>query len=153
MKKIGPRMVLPITLVLTTLCAGCSTEEPLKNPPEKKMRTFSAEEMKQARALSITQASSVTDAANPYAKALLCKIGMDLVAQRLQNVGVMNAEQRQILQESKAYFDRQLNALGEQRGKSARDIQRDLAQVAEHHSDAAENTRTAVACLKRLQPG
>jgi hypothetical protein len=153
MTKIGTKTVLPIALVLTSLCGGCSTGEPVKNRLEKKTREFSAEEKRQARALSISQVKSVTDAASPYARALLCKNGMDVMAQRLQNVGIMNAQQGQLLQQAQAYFDRQLNALGEQQGLSAADVRNDLGRVARDHSDTSENARIAVACLKRLQMG
>lgn len=148
MMKIAAKTAVLMTLVLLSLCGGCSGREAVNRPREKEAQEFSSEEKSAARMLSINHTKSVTDAASPYAKALLCKNGLDMTAQRLRSLSIMNAQQRQLLQQAQTYFDRQLHELGERQGMSTTDIRRDLDQTAQNHSDAEENARIAVTCLQ-----
>jgi hypothetical protein len=152
MTKFDAKSLFLVTIALPSLCAGCSGRAPAENPPEARPAAQFGDEARQAaRALSINQVRSVTAAADPYARMLLCKNGLDATAQRLQNSSVLTSQQRQVLQQAQAYLGRQLHRLGEEQGKSPTAIDSDLAQTAASHADAQENARIAAACLQGLQ--
>jgi hypothetical protein len=140
-----------VALALASLCAGCSNGDVAQRSAEKPARQFSEQERLAARALSIGQVNSVTHAASPYARAVLCKNGLDVIARRLRNASVLSVQQQQLMQQAQAYFDRQVHALAQQQGVSATDVGKDLRQAAEEHADDEENARIAVACVQGLQ--
>jgi hypothetical protein len=151
MKKTNPNTSGLVMLVLSAFCAACSGGSGVARQPEKQTREYSPDEKSAARALSINQVRAVTNPASPYARAVLCKNSLDLVAERFRDSSVMNSQQQQQLQQAQAYFDQQVRTLAGQQGLSNSDLRDDLARAARDHSDDEESARTAVACLQGLQ--
>ncbi|MBT2133558.1 hypothetical protein KK137_04340 [Croceibacterium sp. LX-88] len=150
MVKRDLKFVFSVALALTTL-AACSPAENSIAAPERKVREFSEEDKRLARALSVGQAQAVTEADSPYARALLCANGMDALAERLQDFQGLAEQQQLAIEQARTYFSEELNEAGAGEGKSASDIKSDLEKTALANVDAAENARTAMACLQRLQ--
>lgn len=113
---------------------------------------FSEEDKRAARALSISNNQAVIDATSPYARALLCSNAIETLAERFQGArGPMMDEQRQAMEQARAYFREQLSALAEREGKSDAELTNDMDETREQHADPAENAQIAIACLRRLQ--
>lgn len=144
------KFALFAVLALTTL-AGCSSADKGDADPKPEARQFSEEDKRVARALSVSQVQSISDAEGPYARALLCANGMDALAERFQDFRGLGEQQRSAIEQAREYFGQQLREAGASEGKSANDIESDLQKTAQDNIDPAENARTAMACLQRLQ--
>ena len=136
-------------LVVSSLTA-CSSREESSPPSSEQPREFSAEDKRAARALSISNNPAVMNAESPYARALLCRNGIGALAEQFEKARGLSDEQRQAMEQARAYFDEQLRVLGQREGKSESDVSSDLEKVAQENVDTAENARIANACLRRL---
>lgn len=132
-----------------SLTACSSGAEPVTASPQEQSQTFSEEDKRVALALSVSRNQVVTDAEGPYAQALLCRNGMEVLAERLK--GALNAQQRQAIDQAREYFDRQVSELGESEGKVPSEITSDVERTAQDNFNVAENARVAMACLQNLQ--
>lgn len=147
------------TILKTVLCAllvsgalpGCSDESALRAPPSEKAREFGEQDKAAARALSIGNNEAMASADSPYAQALLCRHGIEVIADRLRQSGGFSDEQVQGIAQAQTYFDRRLRVLADSEGKSASDIRSDLAKTATDNPDIGVNARIAIACLQKLQ--
>lgn len=138
-------------LVLPSL-AGCSEGgETLRTPQAEQSRQFSDADKIAARALSIGNDEAMTNADSPYAQALLCKNGVDIIADRISQAGGFGEQQMQGIELAQAYYDRQVRSLAASEGKSASEIEGDLEQTATDNPDVGANARIAIACLQNLQ--
>jgi len=145
-----PLAVWPTLAALSLLPACSSNQQPA--PPPADDKEFSEADKRAARALSISNNDAVTDATTPYARALLCRNGIETLAERFQQArGPMMEEQRQAMEQARAYFGEQLRLLAEREGKSEPGLNRDIAETQEQHADPAENAQIAIACLRGLQ--
>lgn len=153
MAKIDPQSLIGAALITMALAACSSDGETMTGPNEEPAREFSDADRRVASALSISQNRAVTNADSPYSRALLCRNGMEALAERFQEAGGLSEQQRQGIEQARTYFDGQLRLLGESEGKSASDISADVQQTAEDNFDTAENARIAIACLRQLQEG
>lgn len=153
MAKVYPQSVTGAAFLMIALAACSSGRETMTAPNEEPARAFSDEDRRVASALSISQDRAVTNADSPYSRALLCRNGMETLAERFQDAAGLSEQQREGIEQARAYFDERLRLLGESEGKSASDISEDVQQTAEDNFDTAENARIAIACLQRLQQG
>ncbi len=138
-------------LAALSFLSACSPN-PQAPSPAFDEKEFSEEDKRAARALSISNNQAVMEATNPYARALLCRNGIDGLAERFQQArGPMMEEQQQAMEQARAYFDEQLRLLAEREGKSEAELNDDLEETGQQHADPGENAQIAVACLRRLQ--
>lgn len=134
-----------------TLLSACSSNRQ-QVPPPAEDRAFTEEDKRAARALSLSNNQAITDATSPYARALLCRNGIEALAVRFQGVrGPGMAEQRQAMEQVRAYIGEQLRLLAEREGKSGAELNGDMKETQEQHADPTENAQIALACLRRLQ--
>lgn len=150
MQRTLPPAAWSALAALSLLSACSSNQQPAPPPADDKQ--FSEEDKRAARALSISNNEAITDAASPYARALLCNNGIETLAERFQGArGPMMDQQRQAMEQARAYFGDQLRLLAEREGKSEAELNSDMEEAAEQHADPAENAQIAIACLRRLQ--
>lgn len=145
------RILSSAMFMLVSLTACSSGENTHDDAPASPAKAFSDEDREIARALSISNDLAVADADSPYARALLCRNGMGVLAERFQDAVGLSIEQRQGIEQAVTYFDGQMRVLGEAEGKAAADVTSDLEQTAADNPDTTENVRTAIACLRELQ--
>lgn len=150
MLKIAPKPALCAIFALSSL-AACSPDADIADEPATEQRVFSEEDQRIARALSIGNSRAVANADSPYARALLCRHGMDVLADRFREASGLSEQQRQGIEQAQTYFDEELRALAQDEGKTPAELDSDLAQVAEDNPDPGEAARIAIGCLQRLQ--
>ncbi|GEM_PF-2402885 len=151
MPIIDGKILSSAMFALASLAACSSSENARQGAPDSQAKVFGDEDRQIARALSISNDPAVTQADSPYARALLCRNGMEALVERFQGAAGLSAEQRQGMERVASYFEGQARVLGEAEGKSPADVVSDLEQAAEDNPDTAENARTAIACLRELQ--
>lgn len=147
------------TFVLFALTA-CSPDPSEREPgldhtaiAPQEAREFSEEDKRVASALSLSQGEAAMQAEGPYARALLCSHGIEVLAMRFGDGAGLSDHQREAMVQARAYFAQQLRAVGEDEGKTAREISADLEQTAQDNYNDGESIRTAASCLRRLQEG
>lgn len=146
-----PRSVLCGMLASLSLAACSSDENILREPRTEQSREFGEHDKIVARALSISNTQAMEKADSPYARALLCRSGVEVLAERIREAGGLGAQHVQAVEQVQAYFDQQLHTLASREGRSINDISRDLEQMALDYPDRATNARLAVSCLQELQ--
>lgn len=148
---VRPACWLGICAFSLTACSdGELTPEP---QPYEATREFSAADKEAARALSISNTEIMANTESPYDQALLCRYGLAEVASLISETAGLSTQQEQGLRQVEALFDQRLRDLASANGKSAQDIEDDLAQTAEDNPDRATNMRIAMGCLERLRQG
>ena len=152
MFRISPKAACWLSICAFSLTA-CSDGDLAPEPqPHEADREFSEAEKRAARALSISNTEIMAKAEGPYEQTLLCRHGLAEVASLLGETASLSSEQEQGLRQAEALFDRRLRDLASANGKSAEDVENDLAQTAEDNPDRATNMRIAIGCLERLRP-
>jgi len=140
-----------VAVALSALAACSSAEEASKPSSEELRREFSTEDKDAAQALSIGRQTALTKTNSPYERALLCKIGIDVLAERLQDANGLGGQQREALRLARDLFETRLSAAAAGEGKSESQIEQDAARAMQDHPNESELARVAIACLQRAQ--
>jgi len=136
-----------IPLLALTACSSGRGEA----PEAVQKIEFGPEEKRVAQALSVSNNQAVMNAETPYARALLCKSGIDVLADRFGEARGLSSEQKSGMEQARVYFDEQLQLLATREGKSGADLAADLKAVTEDGAISGESAQIVVACLRRLQ--
>lgn len=123
---------------------GCSATPEHKQEPPVTKRTFSDEDKRVARALSVgseIQTGNVT----PQYEAQLCSLALGAIAERLRDSGSLSAQQLEGFERARNVF-RQRAATGlspEEREKTRNDVEA-------AYPDQSDRARVAIGCLRKL---
>ncbi len=140
------------TLLLTVL-SSCSPPERSAQAArsEAGVREFSQRDKVAARALSIGNEVAIENANSPYAKALLCRNAIGMVRAKLLDSGSLSKNLLQGFNVAQAIYDRKVDSLGTQAGKSETQVKSDLRMTAASNLDDGTNARVAMACIRELE--
>lgn len=137
-----PGSMILLAAFVVTACSGSAEPAPLRDKPAP--RTFSAEEQRIARKLSI--GNNTIEAVSPENRAVLCALGLESIAGQLQASGALSPKQLRVFAQARNTYRRRAEqgypsdaALAEARRKAATDF-----------PERSDRARIAISCLREL---
>lgn len=136
------------TTALAALCilAGCtpSADEDRARQDTSAQRTFSAEERRIARALSLG-GDEVRDRSSPQSYAMLCSIALEAIGARLESGNLLSAEQRQAFTAARRMYSERATA-----GISRQEQDALRREVEAAYPETGDRARLGIGCVRSL---
>lgn len=143
-------MGIPLKQVLVSpflivLLAACSVEsETVQNEVYSQDKSFSDEDKRIARALSLGDAGNV-GTGTPQYQATLCLLALNSIEDRLLESGILTVEQQRAFSKARDLYGRRSKT-----GVSKDAQEKNLRDVEAAYPDAANRARFAIGCLRDL---
>lgn len=132
----------PLAGSLLLLAAACQQGAPAA---PREQRTFSAEDKRVARLLSLGSGQALDDGASPLEQATRCRYLVADLRSQLEEKGALNSELAQALGMVRDEYERRIRAAGG--GSAAGEAKPPMQEL-----DEAERAQKALGCIERLRP-
>jgi hypothetical protein len=133
---------LPALIALGMVGACSSNEAPEEKTETSQQRTFTEEDKRIARLLTVGS-DEIDESASPQYRATLCSLALQAIEERMR--GALSDEQRQAFAQAQSLYDQRARA-----GISAEDAQLTRDEVETAYPDESDRARFAIGCLQDL---
>lgn len=134
------RLLAMIALCMVGACS--SNEAPTKNTKTSQQQTFTDEDKRIARLLSVGS-DDIDESASPQYRATLCSLALQAIEERM--LGVLSDEQRQAFAQAQSLYDQRART-----GMSAPDQEQTRDEIETAYPDDSDRVRFAIGCLQDL---
>ncbi|MCH2486333.1 MAG: hypothetical protein MK010_01120 [Erythrobacter sp.] len=125
------------------MVGACSSNEaPAEKTGTSQQQTFSDEDKRIARLLSVGS-DDIDESASPQYRATLCSLALQTIEERMR--GALSDEQRQAFAQAQSLYDRRART-----GVSAEDQQQTRDEIETAYPDESDRVRFAIGCLQDL---
>lgn len=136
------RLFALITPALLSACSG--TEAPADKPEMQQQEAFTAEDVRVARALSISGETVKVDGSPQY-RAALCSLGLEAIEDRILSGNMLTREQQRAFAQAQSVYRQRAAAGLDQEGQ-----EKVLADVVSAYPNQGDRARFVAGCLRDL---
>lgn len=148
--RITGSVLSSLAAALTTSCSAPQNSA-APAPDGRPTVQFSAQDKAAARSLSIGNTTTLQGAKDPYQLAMLCSVAIDTLMATLRQSAILSGEQLKAMEQIRGVYASRVQALAAANGTGRAAIEKDLAELRNADDDQAEQARTAIGCIQRLQ--
>ena len=132
----------PVLIALSIVGACSSSEAPEEKTETSQQRTFTEEDKRIGRLLTVGS-DEIDESASPQYRATLCSLALQAIEGRMR--GALSDEQLKAFAQAQSLYDQPARA-----GASAEDAQLTRDEVETAYPDESDRARFAIGCLQDL---
>lgn len=138
-------------VIAAALVTGCSPPQGARDQtlPERSTKTFSETDKLAARVLSIGNTGQLPAVNDTYVEALMCHNAAVILRDYFRKSGMTDPQQVAALAAATEFFDRHVQDLMTEKGRSDAQLAEDRRQTAAKYPDAAANAQIFMACVTK----